>query len=571
MNIFDLFLTKLSAAIKDLYGSNINLNDIVVEYPKDKTHGDLSTNCAMVLSKRVGKNPREIAQELLSKITKFEWVERCEVAGPGFININLMKEFWSNLIPGILKAGQDYGKSNLGKGKKVNIEFVSANPTGPMHIGHSRGAIYGDALASLLEFEGFKVTREYYINDSGGQIDILAKSVFIRYKQLLGYQDQIPEGCYPGEYLIPVAKELKEEYADKLIVKDEIERNELIKKFAVESMINLIKSDLKKLGVVHDAFVSERFDIIEKGKNEEAFNLLEKKGLIYRGILEAPKGKVVEDWEPREQMLFKSTDFGDDVDRPLKKANGSFTYFAPDIAYHLDKIQRGFEELILLLGADHSGYVKRIKAAVEALSEGKVKLDVKINQLVNLLNNGEPYKMSKRAGKFVTVEDMIDEVGKDILRFVMLSRKSDTILDLDFVKVKEQSKENPVFYVQYAHTRACSVIKKADNDQTNFTNVNYSLLQDQAEIDLIKQIALFPKLIEASVLTHEPHRVTFYLFDLANEVHALWSKGVESENLRFIIENNIEITRARLALVLAAKNTLALGLKILGITALEQM
>ncbi len=571
MNIFTYFLEKLHVIIKANYGEDTPINSISVEYPRDKAYGDLSTNAAMVLAKKFGRAPKEIAQEIIDKIKQDPDTIKCEIAGPGFINIFLKVDFWNSLIEEVLKSGGNFGKFDIGKGKKVCIEFVSANPTGPMHIGHSRGAIYGDALASLLEFVGFNVTREFYINDYGGQIEILGESLFVRYKQALGEDAIMPEGCYPGEYLIEVGKELKSVYSDELLSINEAERKDIIKRFAVKSMMELIKSDLELLNVRHDIFISERFDIVEKNKNEEAFELLKTKGLIYQGVLDVPKGKVPDEWEPREQELFRSTDFGDDIDRPLKKSNGSFTYFATDIAYHLDKLQRGFDELILVLGADHAGYVKRIKAVVNALSGSKVDLDVKINQLVNLLKNGEPYKMSKRSGKFITVQDMVEEVGKDILRFVMLSRKADTVLDLDFAKVKEQTKENPVFYVQYAHTRACSVIRKATELNLKMEQINYSLLKDEAEINLIKQIMLFPKLIEAAALAHEPHRIVFYLCDLANEFHALWSKGVENDKLRFIIQDDIELSKARLGLIKAAKNTLYIGLSILKVSALEQM
>ncbi|WP_039455098.1 arginine--tRNA ligase [Candidatus Jidaibacter acanthamoebae] len=571
MNIFNQFLEKLHQIITMKYGSGIDMQSISMEYPRDKTHGDLSTNAAMILTKQLKKAPKDIALEIVDELKKHPDIVKCEIAGAGFINIFLESSFWANLVGNVLESGEEYGKLNIGGGKKIGLEFVSANPTGPMHIGHSRGAIYGDALASLLEFTGFKVTREFYINDYGGQIEILGESVFIRYKEVLGENVTMPDEYYPGEYLVEVGKKLKDKFGDKLLLADEVERKDVIKQFAVKAMMGLIKDDLKLLGVEHDIFTSERFDIIEKNKNEEAFELLKSKGLIYRGILEAPKGKTPDDWEPREQELFKSTEFGDDIDRALKKSNGSFTYFATDIAYHLDKIQRGFDELILLLGADHAGYIKRIKAVVSALSDGKINLDVKINQLVNLLKNGEPFKMSKRAGKFITVQDMVEEVGKDILRFVMLSRKADTVLDLDFAKAKEQSKENPVFYVQYAHTRACSVLRKAAEANIKVEQVDYSHLKDRGEINLIKQIMLFPKIIEASALAHEPHRITFYLCELANEFHSLWSRGVEDDKLRVIIADNMELTKARLALIIAAKNTLAIGLGILKISALEQM
>jgi arginyl-tRNA synthetase len=570
MNIFNSFLDQVKAGILSHFQKQLDLSAVVVEIPKEKAMGDLSFNFAMVLSKQLGMKPRDIADAIIPLISSIKGVEKCEIAGPGFVNVFLSVKFWIDLVPAINQAASDYAKSNLGGGKKINVEFVSANPTGPMHIGHSRGAVYGDCLVRLLKFAGYDVTAEYYINDAGGQINTLALSVWIRYLETLGEDVTIPEGCYPGEYLIAVGEKLKEKYGTSLKSMGEVAAIPVIKEFAVTEMMQLIKEDLAMLNVHHDSFVSEYKDVVLKGYNEKAFSLLKEKGLIYRGILEAPKGKTPDDWEPREQDLFKATAFGDDVDRPLKKSDGSFTYFATDIAYHLYKIERGFDELVLSLGADHAGYIKRIKAVVKALSDDKVKLDVKINQLVNLLKDGEPYKMSKRAGNFVTVADMVDEVGTDIIRFIMLLRKNDTILDFDFSKAKEQTKDNPVFYVQYAYARAHSVLRKLNADIV-LDNINYSLIKDPAEINLIKAIALLPKIVESAVLTHEPHRIVNYLQDLAHAFHTLWAKGNEDESLRFIVESDDEVTKARIALVKAFLLAADQALFLVGIKGVERM
>lgn len=571
MNILNQLKQKLIDLLTDIYPQIQDTTNISIDFSKDIQNGDIATNCAMVLAKTLQLSPREIAENLVPYIDKQPYVEKCEIAGPGFINIFYHPTFWGKLLPQVLEQKDEYGKSNLGANKKINVEFVSANPTGPMHIGHARSAIYGDALAKLLTHVGFNVTREYYINDAGGQINVLASSLYKRYLQALGQSAALAENEYPGEYLIPIATQLITEYNSTLQEMPEIQRVELLKKYAVNAMMILIKNDLTAIGVQHDVFISERFDIIEQDKNNQAFTFLNNHNLLYRGILQAPKGKTPEDWEPREQDLFKATEFGDDIDRPLKKGDGSFTYFANDIAYHLHKIERNFDELVLLLGADHGGYIKRITAVVKALSNNKVSMKVIINQLVNLLKNGQPYKMSKRAGNFVTVQDMLDEIGKDILRFMMLSRKSDTVLDLDFAKAKEQTKDNPVFYVQYAHTRAASVLRKAAESSLRLNDGDTALLTHPAEIALIKMLLFFPKMLESAAITYEPHRIIFYLQELASHFHTLWNVGTDDDKMRFILESNSSLSAARITLVKTFKQVMGLGLKLMDITALEQM
>lgn len=570
MNIYNSFLHQVKSGILSHFQQQLDLSAVAVEIPKERMIGDLSFNFAMVLSKQLDMKPIDIAGAILPVISSIEGVDKCEIAGPGFVNVFLSTKFWVSLVVVVNQAASDYARSNLGNGKKINVEFVSANPTGPMHIGHSRGAVYGDCLVRLLKFAGYEVTAEYYINDAGGQINTLALSAWVRYLEALGENIVIPEGCYPGEYLITVGEKLKEKYGYNLKDMGEEAAISIIKEIAVTEMMQLIKADLAILNVHHDIFVSEYKDVVLKGYNEKAFSLLKEKGLIYKGILEAPKGKKLDDWEPREQDLFKSTVFGDDIDRPLKKSDGSFTYFATDIAYHLYKIERGFNEMVLSLGADHAGYIKRIKAVVKALSDGKVKLDVKINQLVNLLKDGEPYKMSKRAGNFITVTDMVDEVGTDIIRFMMLLRKNDTILDFDFSKAKEQTKDNPIFYVQYAYARAHSVLRKF-NANIILNDINYNLIKDPAEITLIKVIAILPKIVESAVLTHDPHRIVNYLQDLAHAFHMLWAKGNADETLRFIIESDDEVTKARIALVKAFLVAADQALSLVGVKGVEKM
>jgi arginyl-tRNA synthetase len=577
MNVLMSVKVQVHKAVNSLYPGMLGMDDFSIEVPKDAAHGDASTNAAMILQKKLGENPKSIAEKICKElegnsealiIDNFELIS---VAGPGFINLKLNIKTWHKFLHNMLTNGADDGISNIGNGEKVNIEFVSANPTGPMHIGHARGAVFGDAIARLMKKSGYNVTREYYVNDAGSQIDTLAKSAFIRYQQVLGIEAEIPEGAYPGEYLLPVGEGLAKLHGKELLNMEETKRVELIKEFAVTSMLKLIKEDLALIKVEHDVFTSEKKDIQEKQKVREAIEFLKEKGLIYRGILEAPKGKLPDDWEPREQELFSSTKFGDDVDRPLTKSDGTNTYFSADIAYHLDKIQRGFNNIILLLGADHSGYIKRMKAAVAALSDNKANFDIKINQLVNLFKDGQPYKMSKRSGNFITVKDLVDEIGADVLRFMMLTRKNDTVFDFHLEKALEQTKDNPVFYVQYAHARANSVLRIAKEQGFTPDQDKISLLQNECDLALVKKIAEYPRIVEAACLAHEPHRITFYLIELANELHTYWAKGNDDETLRFILPHDPAMTSAKLNIVTALINTIASGLDILGVKAIEKM
>ena len=566
MHIFYDFQMLTQSAIKVLFPEISEFQGITSEAPKNSEHGDVSTNAAMILAKVLKANPREIAETLVEEIKKHKHIAKVEVAGPGFINVTFHKSFWHEELSKIHAFEGKCGIHDFGKGKKINIEFVSANPTGPMHLGHSRGAIYGDALANLLAKCGFDVTREYYINDAGRQIDILAESVLFRFKELLGNKEEIGEGLYPGEYLIEVAQELKAIHGENMPDK------ETIKHFCVGKMMELIKSNLKSLGVTHEVFTSEKHDIHEKGKIDHSIKLLESKGLVYKGTLDAPKGKTMEDWEPREQTLFRATKFGDDTDRPVQRSDETYTYFAADIAYHLDKIERGFRDMILILGADHGGYVKRMKAVVSGLSDDNASIDIKISQLVKIMKDGQPFKMSKRAGTFITVEDLLKEVDKDILRFVMLSRKNDSLLEFDLEKVKEQSKDNPVFYVQYAHTRARSVIRTAEENNIKIKeDIDFSVLEANADIALIKKLLEFPKVIESAVRTHEPHRITYYLNEIASEFHHIWSLGNQDKMQRFVIPDNSKLSMARIGLVNAVARLISTGLEIMGIKALEKM
>ncbi|MGD8325627.1 MAG: arginine--tRNA ligase [Sphingomonadales bacterium] len=549
-----------------------------VEAPRDPSHGDVSVNAALVLSKLARMKPRDLAEALATALTKHEDIEKAEVAGPGFVNLRLARGVWHRTIGAILDLGEDYGRGSHHSDHPVNVEFVSANPTGPMHVGHCRGAVFGDSLCNLLEFAGYDVTREYYTNDAGSQIDTLARSVHLRYREALGEDiGEIPEGLYPGQYLIPVGQQLAQEFGDKYAQMEEGDWLHLFKRRAVDAMMVLIREDLGKLGIHHDVFFSE-FSLHESGRVQEMVDDLTKHGHVYRGILEPPKGKEPEGWEPREQLLFKATEFGDDVDRPLQKSNGDFTYFAADIAYHYDKIQRGFYDMIDVLGADHGGYVKRMKAAVKAVSEGKAELDIKLAQMVRLFKNGEPYKMSKRAGTFVTLADLVEEVGKDVVRFIMLTRKNDAQLDFDLVKVLEQSKDNPVFYVQYAHARICSVLRKMADafpdqnfDTEELNALSLELLDHEDELALMKKLGEWPRLVDAAATAHEPHRVAFYLYDLAQSLHSLWNRGNDDPGLRFLIEGDLERTAARAAMITAVRQVIANGLKILGVTPVEEM
>jgi arginyl-tRNA synthetase len=555
----------------------LSFDAVTAEPPREASHGDVSTNAAMVIAKKAGKNPRELAEIIVKEIEKLPDIESVDIAGPGFINLKLKNSVWYDVLLDILKSGAGYGNSNIGQGQKVNVEYVSANPTGPMHIGHARGAVYGDALALLLLKAGFNVTKEYYINDAGAQIDVLAKSSFLRYREALGEEIEIPAGLYPGEYLKVVGESLVHEYDRDLLGMPEQKWLPIVRQFAVDTMILMIKKDLADLGIVHDVFTSEKA-IQESGKIESTLSLFQEKGLLYQGVLEAPKGKQLDDWEAREQTLFRSTDFGDDVDRALKKSDGSYTYFSSDIAYHLDKFERGFNKMVLVLGADHGGYIKRMKAAVLALSGGKAELDIKLSQLVNFMEDSVPMKMSKRAGTFTTVRDVIEEVGKDVIRFIMLTRKNDAVLDFDLKLVKEQSKDNPVFYVQYANARAKSVLRNALLEapeavemSKNISKPALARLNSPEELALIKLMASWPRIVEAAAAANEPHRIAFYLQDLAAEFHALWNKGKDNAILRFIIKEDLELTAARLAMLEAMTNVLASGLFIFNIEPVKEM
>ena len=548
----------------------LDMSNVAVEPPRDAAHGDMATNAAMVLAKPAGMKPRDIAGALAGKLAEDPRIASAEVAGPGFLNLRLSASTWQGVIGGILQAGEGYGRSDMGQGQKVNVEYVSANPTGPLHVGHTRGAVFGDALASLLAFSGHEVTREYYINDGGAQVDVLARSVYLRYLEAHGQEVAFEDGTYPGDYLIAVGEALKDKVGDAYVGKGEQVWLEDVRNFATEAMMDLIRTDLASLGVKMDHFYSEK-SLYGTGRIEAAIADLDAKGLIYRGTLEPPKGKQPEDWEPREQMLFRSTAHGDDVDRPIQKSDGAWTYFAPDIAYHYDKVSRGFDALIDVFGADHGGYVKRMKAAVSALSDGRVPLDIKLTQLVKLWQNGEPFKMSKRAGTFVTLADVVEMVGADVTRFVMLTRKNDAPLDFDLDKVREQSKDNPVFYVQYAHARICSVQRKAAEAGLTSEAADLSQLTHEAELALAAKLAEWPRLIEIAARAHEPHRVAFYLYDLASEFHALWNKGNAETSLRFLQEGDPAATAAKLALIGAVQVVISNGLAILGVTPVEEM
>ena len=550
--------------------AGLDMKNVAVEPPRDAAHGDMATNAAMVLAKPAGMKPRDIAEALAGKLAADDRIETAEVAGPGFLNLRLSEATWRGVIAGVLAAGNDYGRSSMGQGQKVNVEYVSANPTGPLHVGHTRGAVFGDALASLLAFAGHEVTREYYINDGGAQVDVLARSVYLRYLEAHGQEVAFEDGTYPGDYLIEVGEALKAEVGDAYVGKPEADWLVQVRDYATDAMMELIREDLAQLGVRMDVFYSEK-SLYGTGRIEAAIEDLRGKGLIYKGTLEPPKGKTPEDWEPREQTLFKSTDYGDDVDRPIMKSDGSWTYFAPDIAYHYDKVQRGFDALIDIFGADHGGYVKRMKAAVSALSEGRVPLDIKLTQLVKLFQNGQPFKMSKRAGTFVTLRDVVDLVGADVTRFVMLTRKNDAPLDFDLDKVREQSKDNPVFYVQYAHARICSVMRKAEEAGIAADASDLTPIAHPSEFALAAKLAEWPRLVEIAASSHEPHRVAFYLYDLASEFHGLWNKGNAEPALRFLQEDDPVASKAKLALIRAVQVVISNGLGILGVTPVEEM
>ncbi len=581
MNIFHHIRDKVEKALKTLAGRDVLPEDtdfsrITVEAPRDPAHGDVTTNAAMVLAKPAGRKPRDLAEEIAALLREDPDIESVDIAGPGFINMRLSEAFWPRLLDAVLKLGEAYGRSDLGQGLKVNVEYVSANPTGPLHVGHCRGAVFGDALANLLEETGHDVTREYYINDAGAQVDVLARSAFLRYREALGEDiGEIPAGLYPGAYLKPVGKALAEKYGDSLRGMPESEWLPIVRDFAIDAMMEMIRDDLAALGITHEVFFSER-TLHESGLIDETIRELRERGLVYEGRLPPPKGKPPEDWEDREQLLFRATEFGDDIDRPLVKSDGSYTYFAADVAYIRDKLARGFRQLVYVLGADHGGYVKRLQAVNRALSGGKAELIARLCQLVKLYRGGEPVRMSKRAGDFVTLRDVVDEVGPDVVRFMMLTRKNDAPLDFDFEKVTEQSRDNPVFYVQYAHARICSVLRNAREELgeevlASAGRPDWSLLKDEAEMTVIKRIGEYPRMLEAAARAHEPHRIAFYLQDLAADFHALWNKGKESPHLRFILKDQVDLSLTRLAFLRAIRYCLANGLHLLGVRPVEEM
>jgi arginyl-tRNA synthetase len=589
MNVFADFTEHVRAAVTALAQAGVfpappDLARIVVEPPREAAHGDLATNAAMALAKDARMKPRDLAEKIAAELDRLPQVTKAEIAGPGFINLTLDPAVWRAALTSAMAAGADYGSSDLAGDEKVNVEYVSANPTGPMHVGHCRGAVFGDALANLLAFAGYAVTREYYINDAGAQVEALARSAYLRYREALGENiGAIPEGLYPGDYLKPVGAALAEQYGEALKTMSEAEWLPIVRDKAIDMMMVQIREDLKALNVTHDVFFSER--ALQEGNGGAVAATIEelrRKGLVYRGRLPPPKGQKDPDWEDREQTLFRSTEFGDDVDRPLLKSDGGYTYFASDIAYHRSKFERGFRTMIDVWGADHGGYIKRVQAAVKAVTDGAGELDVKIVQLVQLLRGGEQVKMSKRAGEFITLRDVVDEVGRDAVRFMMLYRKNDAALDFDLAKVIEQSRDNPVFYVQYGHARGKSVFRNArevvpDLPEDGVARARFlaaaplDRLTEEGEINLMKKVAGYPRLVEAAAAAHEPHRVAFYLYELASEFHAHWTRGNSVPYLRFIIFDDPQITMARLALVQGIVTVLASGLSVLGVEAPEEM
>lgn len=602
MNVFTHVEARIGEALEAMKAEGALPADLAIarieaETPRDPTHGDIASNAAMMLAKAAGMKPRDLAEKLAAKLARVPGVAGVEVAGPGFLNIRFAPEFWQEHVRVILQQGAGYGRAAIGNGRSVDIEYVSANPTGPMHVGHCRGAVFGDALASLLAFAGFEVTREYYINDAGGQIAMLAKSAFLRYREALGEDiGEIPQGLYPGDYLKPVGARLAAEHGRALIDMAEERWLPIVRETAIAAMLAEIKADLAALNITHDVFFSEA-SLTQGGsdKVKAAIDALKEKGFVYQGRLPPPKGEPNEDWEDREQTLFRSTAFGDDSDRALMKSDGSYTYFAGDIAYHYDKLQRGYRHLINVFGADHIGYIPRMLATVAAFAGGEVErdgkgkirhwhttggsadLDIRVVQLVKLYKNGEPYKMSKRAGTFVTLRDVVDEVGSDPVRFMMIYRKELEPLDFDFAKVTEQSKDNPVFYVQYAHARCASVFRMAkeafaDLDRAQaLAEAESSRLTDPGELALVKQLALFPRVIAGAATAHEPHRIAFYLYDLASSFHAQWTRGNDSPHLRFIQAGDRGMTAARLALIAATQQVISSGLAVLGVQAPDAM
>lgn len=585
MNVFALVEGRVVAALEELKQDSVLPADLVVpavevETPRDSSHGDLSTNAALVLAKPARMKPRDIAERLKEKLSVDADIANIEVAGPGFLNLTFTPGFWQGLVRTILEEGSSYGRAAIGNGETINVEYVSANPTGPMHVGHCRGAVFGDALCNILEFAGYKVTREYYVNDAGGQVDQLARSVYLRYREALGEDiGEIPAGLYPGDYLKPIGEMLAKEHKEDLLDKPEEDWLPIVRAAAVKPLLAEIKKDLAALNITHDVFFSEAS--LTSGKKDQvkaAIEALRAKGLIYEGRLPRPLGHDDDEWEDREQLLFRSTDFGDDVDRALMKSDGSYTYFASDVAYHYDKLERGFDHYRNVFGADHLGYISRIKAAVAALSDGKADFEILVCQLVKVLRAGQPVLMSKRAGTFVTLRDVVEEVGSDPVRFMMLMRKNDAPLDFDLSKVLEQTKDNPVFYVQYAHARAASVFRNAkevfaelDKDSKAVRDADLSCLSDPGEIEWIKRLAFFPRLIAGAARAEEPHRLAFYLYDLASAFHFQWTRGNDSPHLRFIQAEDGVVTAARLALIAATQQVISSGLFMLGVEAPDSM
>ena len=582
MNVFKEFESVVATALQQMPtvrdAVDIASLRLAVEPPRDPSHGDVATNTAMVLAKRVGMKPRDLAEELCGHLASHESVISADVAGPGFINLRIAEGYWRDRLRDVLRAGVDYGASTMGAGKKVNVEYVSANPTGPLHAAHARGAVIGDALALLLAKAGFEVCREYYINDAGAQVDTLARSAHLRYREALGEDiGAIPDGHYPGEYLKDVGAALAERDGDRWLGKDEAEWLDEVRAFAIALMVDGIKEDLGRLGVEMHVYSSERA-LVESGGVDAVMQGLDEKGLLYTGVLEPPKGKKPDDWEPRPQRLFKATDFGDDVDRPIQKSDGTWTYFASDVAYHLDKFQRGFADMIDVWGADHGGYVKRMQSAVRAVTGEQGALDVKICQIVHMMQDGKPVRMSKRAGTFVTLADVIDSVGKDVIRFIMLTRRNDQPLDFDLAKVTEQSRDNPVFYVQYAHARCHSVLRHAAEAYPDWNleggglaEIDLDCLTDSSELGLIRQLASWPRMVESAAEAHEPHRVAFFLSEVAAGFHGLWNKGKDDATLRFIVDEDEALTLARLALVRGVATVIASGLGVMGVEPLEEL
>ncbi|PTM42669.1 arginine--tRNA ligase [Bosea sp. 124] len=586
MNLFETYSVRVAAALSQLASrgalpAGLGFGRVVVEPTRDPAHGDLATNAAMVLAKEAGTNPRALAALLVEELAKDAEIVKAEIAGPGFINLTLEPAIFTAILKDAVERGLDYGRGAHKPEPKINVEYVSANPTGPMHVGHGRGAVFGDSLANILAFAGHAVTREYYINDAGAQVDVLARSAFLRYREALGETITIPEGLYPGDYLVSVGQTLAEAHGDALLGKPEAEWLPLVRGVAIDGMMAMIRDDLAALGVVHETFFSERsLQALDGNRDAVAQTIddLRARDLVYEGRLPPPKGQKDEDWEDREQTLFRATQFGDDVDRPLLKSDGSYTYFANDIAYHRSKFTRGFSQMIDVWGADHGGYVKRMQAAVKAVTHEKGALDVKLCQLVRLLRNGEPVKMSKRSGDFVTLREVIDEVGRDAVRFMMIFRKNDATLDFDLAKVVEQSKDNPVFYVQYAHARCASIFRQAreafpdlDLAPAALARADLARLTDEAEIGIVKLIAAYPRIIEGAAAAHEPHRVAFFVHELASAFHSLWNKGKDSPQLRFVNQTDRESTLARLAFVHAVRSVLASGLAVAGVAAPEEM